>query len=162
VIRLPLVAEFPDAVSIEEARLLLDHFREAVLVSAYYGITLYENPDQERMRWALDAVADILAEPSWSSDTLDDVANVLRANGYPLNDPRPCLDATFRGLALLPEHDGSQCPVCGDLSLDADREFCVPCGEELARDLAQIDQTASHPGSRCSDACGQCGRCGGA
>jgi len=117
----------------------------------------------ERMRWALDVIADIFDAPAWSADTLDDVANVLHANGYPRNaNPRPCIDATFRGLALLPPHDGSQCPVCGDLSLDADREFCVPCGEELARDLAQIDQTASHPGSRCSDACGQCGRCGGA
>lgn len=41
-ITLPLIAEFPNAATIEEARRTLDNFREATQPSSEYGITLFE------------------------------------------------------------------------------------------------------------------------
>lgn len=46
-IRLYLVAEFEVASSVEEARGRLDAFREAVMPSQNYGITLYEDSDHK-------------------------------------------------------------------------------------------------------------------
>ena len=43
-IKLYLVAEFEAASSVEEARGKLDAFRESVMPSQNYGITLYEDP----------------------------------------------------------------------------------------------------------------------
>ena len=43
-IKLYLIAEFETASSIEEARKRLDAFRESVMPSANYGITLFEDP----------------------------------------------------------------------------------------------------------------------
>ena len=41
-ITLRLIAEFPEATSPEQARSMLDAFREAVLPASEYGIVLYE------------------------------------------------------------------------------------------------------------------------
>lgn len=49
-IKLYLVAEFEVASTVEEAREKLDAFRESVMPSQNYGITLYEDPDHNRSR----------------------------------------------------------------------------------------------------------------
>jgi hypothetical protein len=45
-IKLYLLAEFETASSVDEARKRLDAFRESVMPSANYGITLFEDPDR--------------------------------------------------------------------------------------------------------------------
>ena len=45
-IKLHLVAELEAVSSLEEARRRLDAFRESVMPSQNYGITLYEDPDR--------------------------------------------------------------------------------------------------------------------
>jgi hypothetical protein len=42
-IRLRLIAEFANADTMEQAELILDNFREAVLPELNYGITLYRD-----------------------------------------------------------------------------------------------------------------------
>jgi|HubBroStandDraft_4_1064222.scaffolds.fasta_scaffold3275060_1 hypothetical protein len=49
-IKLYLVAEFEGSSSVQEARRRLDAFRESVMPSQNYGITLYENPDYDTVR----------------------------------------------------------------------------------------------------------------
>lgn len=38
--------------------------------------------------------------------------------------------------------------------------LCQLCREDYARDLATEDVIEGNPGSRCTSACGPCGRCG--
>ncbi len=47
-IKLYLVAEFEAVSSVEEARRRLDAFRESVMPSQNYGITLYEDTDHNK------------------------------------------------------------------------------------------------------------------
>lgn len=59
------------------------------------------------------------------------------------------------------EQDTRPCLVCGEPA--AFEALCGPCGDELRRDLAEMDHPdEGHPGSRCQPGCGYCGRCGGA
>jgi hypothetical protein len=53
------------------------------------------------------------------------------------------------------------CLACDNLLADGERDLCEPCAAVMGEDLAQRDKAAGNPGSRCSDACGHCGRCGG-
>jgi hypothetical protein len=40
--------------------------------------------------------------------------------------------------------------------------LCAECMDDYRRDLAIRDAEEGNPGSRCTSACGHCGRCGGA
>jgi hypothetical protein len=53
-----------------------------------------------------------------------------------------------------------RCLACGNLLAEGERDLCAPCAAVMADDLAQRDHVAGHPGSRCTAACGYCGRCG--
>ena len=57
-----------------------------------------------------------------------------------------------------------RCAACGNMLAEerGERDLCGPCAAVMAEDLAQRDHVAGHPGSRCTAACGYCGRCGGA
>jgi len=56
----------------------------------------------------------------------------------------------------------ARCRACDNQLTTEERDLCAPCAAVMAEDLAQRDHVAGHPGSRCTAACGYCGRCGDA
>ena len=53
------------------------------------------------------------------------------------------------------------CEGCLDARATSEHpNLCGPCREDYDRDLAQEDAIEGNPGSRCTSACGPCGRCG--
>ena len=51
------------------------------------------------------------------------------------------------------------CVACQEAPRLKDHDLCAACRQDMADDLAERDRCADHPGTRCTDACGHCGRC---
>jgi hypothetical protein len=52
------------------------------------------------------------------------------------------------------------CLGCHTERRTKDRDLCPSCTQDMADDLAERDRCEEHPGTRCTNACGHCGRCG--
>ena len=82
---------------------------------------------------------------------------VESGRGHLLGEPHTGTHETLGTLAPW-----LRCLACHTEQRVKERDLCAACEQDAADSLAERDRIPDEPGSRCTAACGHCGRCGGA